>query len=717
MKRRKCHVAIRMLVSGMLIVSTLLGNNLTQSRVVTAQAAENIGYEILSDGHYAKCYTLSDSGTTIPYTSDALEQRGTITNGASNGAFIDNASDELWLKQVGQWNGTWWAKVAYPNQNNKRLDAYIPLSAIVRNDARYEPAVASGTFYCFPRVTSAGVSRDYYVEKGDTVYLLSTEGDRYQIMYPTGKTYRIAFCTKEDYNQYCGEVAANSVSDGIYMILSGNDTSKALDVEDYSLENQANLQIYDADSRKANQKFYISSIGNGYYQIAALHSGKALDVAYSNPFSGANVQQYSYHGLLNQQWELQDAGDGYYYILSRLGTALDNAWGNAVNNNNVQTYEVNQTNSQRWKLVPVDMGTITEGTYVIESGNSADRVLDINGFSTENGGNLEIYERKETDNANQQFAFRYKGGGYYQIIAVHSGKALDVENQSPESFANCHQWEVHDGDSQLWQFLDAGDGYYYIRNKLGCYLNNVWGSTELSNNVMLYQYDGTEAEKWRLHPVNTEEQDRKTVVEYMRKMATVEWTPQRYIPYWNVESKFKGWPAGSVYKGIPYTQKARETTYEKFCNNLNGMTYIGPVGRETYKGSDCSSSVCMAWKQINPDFPICSTEALLPGNKGIRKVGLYNHTGSNTKTFTNKEENRNVLYVAYKQLQPGDVLVERNGDKGHVMMVSGVYENSVTVIEQTTYDSGLQSTWRVDKEYSFDQLYQAGYLPVTMDIW
>jgi glucosylceramidase len=36
----------------------------------------------------------------------------------------------------------------------------------------------------------------------------------------------------------------------------------------------------------------------------AVHSGKVLDVANSSPADGANVQQWTYNGGYNQQWQL-----------------------------------------------------------------------------------------------------------------------------------------------------------------------------------------------------------------------------------------------------------------------------------------------------------------------------------------------------------------------------------------------------------------------------
>ena len=68
--------------------------------------------------------------------------------------------------------------------------------------------------------------------------------------------------------------AANRpLSDGYYRIQSGNSSSRVLDINSASLNNGANLEIYQRNGG-TNQIFYIQYRGYGYYSIRALHSGK-----------------------------------------------------------------------------------------------------------------------------------------------------------------------------------------------------------------------------------------------------------------------------------------------------------------------------------------------------------------------------------------------------------------------------------------------------------
>ena len=65
--------------------------------------------------------------------------------------------------------------------------------------------------------------------------------------------------------------------------------------------------------------------GVPYWTIRNNYSGKVLDV--NGTSAGANVQQYAYHGGDNQLWTLKMAGNGYFYICSKLGncTSLDSS--------------------------------------------------------------------------------------------------------------------------------------------------------------------------------------------------------------------------------------------------------------------------------------------------------------------------------------------------------------------------------------------------------
>lgn len=138
---------------------------------------------------------------------------------------------------------------------------------------------------------------------------------------------------------------------GIYA-LKAKHNGKALDVWGISPWNGAAVQQWDYWGGD-NQKWLISSVGDGYYKLIAKHSGKALDVYGIAPWNGAAVQQWDYWGGDNQKWELIPVEDGYYRITAKhSGRALE-VWGiSPWNGALVQQWDYWGGDNQRWRLEP-----------------------------------------------------------------------------------------------------------------------------------------------------------------------------------------------------------------------------------------------------------------------------------------------------------------------------------------------------------------------------
>ena len=270
---------------------SLLVTLITLCSVITipASAASTTAFDILSSSNYAKAFTLSSSGKTIPYTSSNLSTRGTATYGASSSSYIDNSTDELYILDVGYTNGIYWAYVSYP-ASNRRVNAYIPLSAITSNNAGHTKTTSTGKFYCSLRENTSAKS-SYYVAEGDTVYLIATASSKYQILYPiSGGKWRLAWCSASDYQKFCGS-AGTSTGSG-----NTSDTAGMTDVTAYfagrtiTLQSVQNGKYLCADSNISNtpamcnrdssstwETFTVSSItSDGWVGFKAAVNGKYL---------------------------------------------------------------------------------------------------------------------------------------------------------------------------------------------------------------------------------------------------------------------------------------------------------------------------------------------------------------------------------------------------------------------------------------------------------
>ena len=135
-----------------------------------------------------------------------------------------------------------------------------------------------------------------------------------------------------------------------------------------------------------------------------------------------------------------------------------------------------------YRDLPGKKESIARGVYTIAVSLDTSKVLDVSWNSTENGANIELFSYN--GGANQHFNIVPCGDGYYNIINVNSGKALDVDAWGSQ---NVIQWDQTGGDNQKWSFEDAGNGMYYIRSKsAGKYLDVNGGYARDGANVGIF---------------------------------------------------------------------------------------------------------------------------------------------------------------------------------------------------------------------------------------
>lgn len=315
--------------------------------------------------------------------------------------------------------------------------------------------------------------------------------------------------------------AVSVIANGTYAIKSVINDKYGLDVGGASQNNGANIALYEYNNHE-HQKFKITYISNGYYQITAVHSGKAIDVEGSKKTNGTNVEQYKVNQPVssNQKWKIIKNMDGTYSFVSECnGLYLDVFAGIAKNGTNIQMYKGHGGNSQKFKLVTATTGsnsnnsnnnttqgtqTIKDGIYSIESGVASGHVLDVEGGSRENGANIQIYDKQSANR--QKFQVKYIGNGYYTITATYCNKVLDVEGSGMKNGTNVLQYTLNQpvSNNQKWMIKEAGNGYYYIISALnGLYLDLYASSTQNGNNIQLYKGHGGNSQKFKfVQPLN-----------------------------------------------------------------------------------------------------------------------------------------------------------------------------------------------------------------------
>ena len=232
---------------------------------------------------------------------------------------------------------------------------------------------------------------------------------------------------------------------------------------------------------------------------------------------------------------------------------------------------------------------------------------------------------------------------------------------------------------------------------------------------------------------------RKAAVDYMYEQASVEWVCAESFgvkeewEHWGIDLDFQ---AGVKYTGQPYANS--QVNVALFKRVLEDGKYTSPsTSWDDVHGSQCVSSILNALQQVMIVDGWSYT--LNPGSESFDgiKVGDYKVDVKPVNQETPTREvcttnGKDVMFDAYTKLQPGDTIITVN-NWVHARMVVDVTvtRNSagilntrrsiVKCVEQTnafdTSRSDVKTTWRVDKTYTFEELFQDGYLPATYEVY
>ena len=180
---------------------------------------------------------------------------------------------------------------------------------------------------------------------------------------------------------------------------------QCVDISAASYADGANAQIWDCVNGNAQMyAFVFAGFEDGlpYWVIRNNATGKVLDAAIGTGIdggnNGANIQQWAYHGGDNQKWTLQMAGDGYFYIRSKLDTnlVLDLLYGSTDNGTNIQLCSFHGGENQQWYLWDNTINLSAEWTnsnYKVDYNADGGTLLDENGNETTDTVRTYEYDR------------------------------------------------------------------------------------------------------------------------------------------------------------------------------------------------------------------------------------------------------------------------------------------------------------------------------------
>ncbi len=164
-------------------------------------------------------------------------------------------------------------------------------------------------------------------------------------------------------------------------------------------------------------------------------------------------------------------------IVSALGLSLKNVYLDQIANENKN-------------LIP-------DGKYVISSMLNSKYVLDIEGGSTSNYGNVQLYLNNES--TAQAFKVSHDAQGYVTFTNVNSGKVLDASGGIASNGRNVQQYTSNGTRSQKWVIKKSGNGYTIVSALDSNFVLDLSsGKVNNGQNIQIYSSNGSNAQKWNL---------------------------------------------------------------------------------------------------------------------------------------------------------------------------------------------------------------------------
>jgi hypothetical protein len=239
----------------------------------------------------------------------------------------------------------------------------------------------------------------------------------------------------------------------------------------------------------------------------------------------------------------------------------------------------------------------------------------------------------------------------------------------------------------------------------------------------------------------------------MRKITDVVWRAGEDLVYTQESdtlpekaNKILTIKAGRLYKGMLYsfaggTPEAffafADTVDEKGIPVIRGLRWDAVSGAsDTARiGTDCSGAVQRSWAAAGADIRALSTRAMCPAN-GFMLVGEFLAPQDHVSSEEIQANGLDVMCEAYALLEKADAVVCR-WKTGHTRMVLGVQvvrRGDGSIDPEASYAETLEQTrgfMRKDakyfdeklgedvyiicgnEKYSFADLYQTGYMPIT----
>ena len=433
------------------------------------------------------------------------------------------------------------------------------------------------------------------------------QGRDYKVIYSNNVNIGKGTVTIIGVNMFTGkltlsfDIIKDEMSNGTYEIVSSMSNNKVLDIPGGSKNGGTFVQLYDWNGSVA-QQYKIQKNQNGYYTIQNVCSGLYLGVQadWNSMRAGNRLVQGVNASSKSGQFIIVRNSNGYWVISSAWDSrfVVDLSAGKLNNGNKIQMYIGNRSASQAWKLLKIgktreelddvafnNRNNLSDGIYTINSSLNSTFVLDVNGGSKTNFGNIQLYKNNGT--AAQAWKVSHDSKGYVTFINVWSGKAIDIKDGYSQNKQNISQYSSNNTYAQKWIIIKDGDGFKIVSALNDNYVLDLSdGDVRNTSNIQLYKGNGTGSQRWYFGTFEPARQK----LDKMAKQYNAEIKEGTYIlstasnPNYSLDVKY-----GSTNKGANvWLYGNNETTAQQWILKKDSAGYITFVNVNSNKALDVS---------------------------------------------------------------------------------------------------------------------------------
>ncbi len=197
------------------------------------------------------------------------------------------------------------------------------------------------------------------------------------------------------------------------------------------------------------------------------YDGQGPQRAYAVTTTGASGYQTSSHHnaekVVNITWgaDVQPAVNGRYLIVNRnSGKVMEVAGASTNNGANIQQNTYSGGLNQQWDVVPVPNTTGGDYSYFTVRAAHSGKAADLYNFSLDDGGNIAQWD--SAVGVNQQYYLQYVSNGWFTVQSKWSTKCLDVAGGATTDGANIQQWASTGGLNQQWRLIPVGAAIEFV---------------------------------------------------------------------------------------------------------------------------------------------------------------------------------------------------------------------------------------------------------------